>query len=58
MKFIDSDHTKVHCMEISYLILSINQCHIQTTFGDNEFLSEIKSFLEIVIKVVNWFPNS
>ena len=32
-------------METSYLILYGNQCHIQTKFGDSEFLSETKSFL-------------
>ena len=45
MKFIDFEQTKFHCMEISYLILSTNQGHIPTTCGDNEFLSETKSFL-------------
>ena len=45
MKFVDSEQTKLHCIEIIYLILSTNQCHIQTTFRDNEFLSETKSFL-------------
>ena len=45
-------------MEMSYLILAANQCRIQTKFGDNEFLSETKSFLYIVIKIVNWLPNS
>ena len=45
MKFIDSGQTKVHYVEISYLILSTNQRHIQTIFGDNKFLSEAKSFL-------------
>ena len=46
MKFIDSYQIKVQCKEISYLILSANQCYIQTIFGDREFLSETKNFLK------------
>ena len=45
MKLIDAYQIRVQCMEISYLIMSANQRHIKTTFGDNKFLSEKKSFL-------------